>query len=260
MERDVRDGAGGSPGGSPGPGAPDPEGATKRARRGARQRGAKVEPDEVGHRPVPSGRGGFEHPVRGIARERAGRRGDILDAALRLFATSGYTNTGVQDIAWEAQASVGSVYHHFDGKEDIAAAIYTEGLQDYHRGLHRELRREHETAEEAVKRLVVHHLRWVDRNAELAHFLFTSRDPEVVGASRERLEGMNQRIFEAVQIWRKRWVEAGAIQDLPLAFFHAIVLGPSQEFARHWVAGRVKQSIDEAEPVLAEAAWKAVRT
>ena len=199
-------------------------------------------------------------PVQGIPRPRPGRRGDIIDAALRLFVTSGYANTGVQDIAWEAQASVGSVYHHFDGKEDIAAAIYTEGLEDYHRGLSRELRHKRETAEEAVKALVRNHLRWVERNRELAHYLFTSRDPEVVGASKQRLRGMNERIFRAVRDWMRHWVEAGEIQDLPIGLFHAVVIGPSQEFARHWVAGRVKETIDEAEPVLADAAWKAVRT
>jgi hypothetical protein len=99
----------------------------------------------------------------------------------------------------------------------------------------------------------------VKRNRELARFLLTSRDPEVAGASDAELAGMNARIFEAVGSWIERWVAAGAIRPMPLSLFHAVVLGPSQEFARHWVAGRVKESIDEAERVLAEAAWKAVK-
>jgi AcrR family transcriptional regulator len=195
--------------------------------------------------------------TRGPSRARRGRRGEILDAALKLFNSSGYALTAVQDIALEANASVGSIYHHFSGKEDIAAALYTEGLGDYHRGLLRELQQKHASAEEAVTALVRNHVRWVERNRDVARFLFTSRDPEVLGATAHDIRGMNQRIFHAVNRWRERW--AGEIQDLPIGLFHAVVLGPSQEFARHWVAGRVKESIDEAEPVLAEAAWKAVR-
>jgi AcrR family transcriptional regulator len=188
-----------------------------------------------------------------------GRRGDILDAALKLFNSSGYSRTGMQDIAFEAEASIGSIYHHFAGKEEIAAAIYEEGLGDYHSHLRRELAREYDGAEEAVKGLVRNHLRWVKRNRDLARFLFTSRDPEVVWSEGPELARMNRRIFTAVEEWLERWVGEGAVRPLPLGLLYAVVLGPSQEFARHWVAGRTKESIDKAEPVLADAAWKAVR-
>jgi AcrR family transcriptional regulator len=198
-------------------------------------------------------------PTGARSRTARGRRGDILATALRLFNSNGYARTGIQDIASDASASVGSIYHHFGGKEEIAAALYVEGLRDYHRGLLRQLQREQGSAQEAVERLVVNHLRWVRRNRELARFLLTSRDPEVAGASDTELAGMNARIFEAVASWVERWVDAGAIRPMPLGLFHSVVLGPSQEFARHWVAGRMKVSIDEAERVLAEAAWKAVK-
>lgn len=214
-------------------------------------------PLEGDARPPGAGRRGFRQ--RGISQAPRGRRGDILDAALRLFNDAGYSLTSVQEIADGADASVGSVYHHFDGKEDIAAAIYVEGLADYHRGLLRTLRREPASAEETIKAIVRHHLAWVKRNRELARFLLTSRDPDVVGASFAELEGMNRRVFDIVRRAMDRWVEAGDVQKLPIGLLYSIVLGPSQEFARHWTAGRVKQSIDAAEPVLVEAAWKAVR-
>jgi AcrR family transcriptional regulator len=190
----------------------------------------------------------------------SGRRREILAAALREFNAAGYTATSVHAIAAAAHASVGSVYHHFDGKEDIAGAIYVEGLRSYHRGLMVALRREPDSAEAAIKAIVRHHLSWVKRNRELARFLFTSRDPEVEGRTFDELRGMNHGLFQAVRRALERWVEAGEVQDLPMGLLYAVILGPSQEFSRHWVAGRVKQSIDAAEPVLAEAAWKAVRT
>jgi AcrR family transcriptional regulator len=187
-------------------------------------------------------------------------REKILEAGLRLFNERGYARAGVHDIAAEAGASIGSVYHAFEGKEAIAAAIYVDGLADYQRALLRELESERRSAEEAVRGLVRNHLRWVEGNRALARYLLTSRDPEVAGATGEALAPMNQRVFHAVEEWMETWVEAGEVQRLPLGLLHAVLLGPSQEWSRHWVAGRTKETIDEAESVLAEAAWKAVRT
>jgi AcrR family transcriptional regulator len=196
---------------------------------------------------------------RGPSRAQPGRRGDILNAALVLFNANGFTRTGVQDIAYEARASVGSVYHHFENKEDIAAALFVEGMREYQRGLFAALGPHHESAEKAIKGLVRHHLQWVERNRELARFLLTSRTPEVAAASDAELSRMNGAVFRQVREMLDRWVEAGEVRQLPISLLHSIVLGPAQEFARHWVTGGVKESIDKAEPVLAEAAWKAVK-
>jgi AcrR family transcriptional regulator len=198
-------------------------------------------------------------PRRGKTRQPRSRRSTILDAALTLFNEAGYGRASMQDIAAEAGASIGSIYHHFGSKEEVAAAVHLAGLADYQRGLGRVLRREHDSAEAAVKAVVHHHLGWVKSNRELARFLFTSREPEVVGVTARALNRMNAAAFREVQEWVERWVEEGAIRPLPFGLLHSVLLGPSQEFSRHWVAGRVRESIEEAESVLADAAWKAVR-
>jgi hypothetical protein len=55
-------------------------------------------------------------------------------------------------------------------------------------------------------------------------------------------------------------VEAGRVRALPTDVLSAVLIGPSQEFARHWLQGRTKSSIKQAERVLAEAAWAALST
>lgn len=57
----------------------------------------------------------------------------ILDTALRLFTQNGYFNTSVHDIRREANISIGSIYHHFTTKEQIAASLFsslTEWLEE----------------------------------------------------------------------------------------------------------------------------------
>ena len=46
-------------------------------------------------------------------------RGQILEAALRLFSTRGYHGTSMRDIAREAKVSTGNVYHQFPDKETL---------------------------------------------------------------------------------------------------------------------------------------------
>lgn len=59
------------------------------------------------------------------ARAEQSRR-QVLDAALELFSHRGYRATTVRDIADEAGVSTGSVYHHFEDKEQIFRTLVDE--------------------------------------------------------------------------------------------------------------------------------------
>lgn len=54
------------------------------------------------------------------------KRRSILDAAIRVFARSGYHGTRVSDIADEAGVAYGLVYHYFDSKDDVLNELFTE--------------------------------------------------------------------------------------------------------------------------------------
>ncbi|RJF86634.1 TetR/AcrR family transcriptional regulator [Oleomonas cavernae] len=54
------------------------------------------------------------------------RRGEILQAALHLFAERGFDGTSVRDIARAVGLNEGTLYHYFPGKEAIFAAILAE--------------------------------------------------------------------------------------------------------------------------------------
>jgi AcrR family transcriptional regulator len=54
----------------------------------------------------------------------AGARGEILDAALKLFATRGYRGTSVQDLADELGYGKASLYHYVKSKNDLLLAIH----------------------------------------------------------------------------------------------------------------------------------------
>jgi AcrR family transcriptional regulator len=53
---------------------------------------------------------------------RPSRRGDIIDAAIRLFARKGLTDASINDVAEEANVVATAVYYHFSGKEELYSA------------------------------------------------------------------------------------------------------------------------------------------
>lgn len=175
------------------------------------------------------------------------RRQAILDAALECFVERGVGATTIEDVRVRSGASVGSIYHHFDSKEGIAAALYVEALRDYQAGALAALR-------SGVGGLVRHHVRWITAHPDRARFLLTRREPEVAEASREQLAALNRSFFAEI----RAWIERSDLRPLPLDLFHAVVLGPAQEWARHWLAGHGETSPRTAERVLADAARAAV--
>lgn len=54
---------------------------------------------------------------------RQERRKEILDAALELFATQGYHNTSISQIAKKAEVSKGLIYNYIEKKEDLMYEI-----------------------------------------------------------------------------------------------------------------------------------------
>jgi AcrR family transcriptional regulator len=53
----------------------------------------------------------------------------ILDEAARLFLARGYEGTTLRDIADAAGVKAGSIYYHFDSKEDLLAEILDQGIE-----------------------------------------------------------------------------------------------------------------------------------
>lgn len=60
------------------------------------------------------------------------RRAEVLAIAAELFATRGYAQTTVRDIADEAGILSGSLYHHFDSKEAMLHEIMREFMDSLH--------------------------------------------------------------------------------------------------------------------------------
>lgn len=186
----------------------------------------------------------------------------VLETALKLFTFNGYSGTTIEDIKLQSEVSVGVIYHHFGSKEGIAGALYVQSLWNFQRGIVDTLDRRKQSAEQGVRAAVGHHLRWIDENPARALFLMRRRETEVVDVNRSDVSRLNLRLFEDIETWYRPRVERGEIADLPPPLLCSIWFGPAQEYARAMFDGPEPQRdvpLADAAPVLADAAWAALR-
>lgn len=84
----------------------------------------------------------------------------ILDVAARQFRTRGYAGVGLRGIAAEAGLKAGSLYYHFDSKEEIVAAVLEIGIELVHDAVDQAVRGAPpgQSAEETLRRAIARHL------------------------------------------------------------------------------------------------------
>jgi AcrR family transcriptional regulator len=196
------------------------------------------------------------------ARASRTRQQTILQAALKLFLEKGFGATTLDQILDLSQASVGSFYHHFQSKVEVAAALYLETLEAYHTAFLNELRR-HRDARPGIEGTVRHHLRWTACNPKKATYLTHCREPEVTEASEARAQELNRAFFARTGAWLLEQVQRGKVRRLPPPLYHALWMGPSDEFTRLWLLGREPRDIKQlakAEDLLATTAWENMKS
>lgn len=188
------------------------------------------------------------------------RQNTIIYAALICFVEKGFTDTSIADICRKAEASTGSVYHHFKSKSGLAAAVYLNGISDYQRGMLAALEK-HTKAKEGVFALVAFHLSWVARHSEWARFLFQHRHAEFMGReeTEKKLNQLNAVFAGGMAGWFKKHIDAGRFRSLPRDIFISLLMGPCQEYARQYLSGHTVSSIESATLEIAKGAWAALR-
>ncbi len=189
---------------------------------------------------------------------RPSRKDDILQAALACFSESGVDATTIEMIRDRSGASIGSLYHHYGNKERIIGALYLTGVGQYAALLDAGLE-EAKSAEAVVKLFVTSYIDWVSANPQWARFILHSRGRVEAGEVGEELREANRqqgrRIAELLAEHRK----AGAFKALSAELFNSVVIGPTHDYARNWLAGRTRVDLIECREQLAQIAWESVR-
>ena len=177
--------------------------------------------------------------------------------ALRLFMVDGYAGLSMQKIRLRAGVSNGSLYHHFPTKADLVAELRVGGMrqcQDVILGAVDAA----DVVGEVVRATVGDYLRWVEGHREMASLLFADLPDGVVLAADTVLAEPNRRYVRVVGEWLESHMRSGELVERPFEIAHALWLGPTQEFCRHWLRGRTRLGPTGAADDLGNGAWRAL--
>lgn len=193
-----------------------------------------------------------------ISNDLAGPRERVLQAALELFVEQGYFNTNVPDISKRSRCSVGSIYHHFLNKEDIATQIYRDGMGHFRKALADALNVD-DSLELSIQNLVVAFLTFAQTNYLLSRYLWLARhseflsgrilQPTVVG-----FDELGRKLTKVI----KKGIRLGEIPRLPAHIIWTIVFGIPVSYIRDWLDGYATEQPSDVANTLSRASWAAL--
>lgn len=181
----------------------------------------------------------------------------IRAVALELFGSQGYAATSMEEIRRRADISNGSLYHLFPSKAALAARMYCDGMIQSQNGIIDALD-DTAVAESGVRGAVAFQTSWVDGHAQLARLVYADWSDDVLLVAAPSLDGPSRHYVRVVDRWLRDRVAAGELIDRPFPVLHALWLGPTQEYCRHWLRGRSRLRPRHISDDLAGGAWRAL--
>lgn len=201
--------------------------------------------------------------IRAMASKRSvatqSRRARVMKVVLDLHREGGPAAVTIARVREASGVSTGSLYHQFGDRDGLIDAAFEELVVGHRAYVSARLAREGNTAARYVRTLVAAHLRWIFDHPDEARALFRTRralPPERAAAARRSTGAFVAETIGGL----KKVARANEIVPLSGALGAAVLLGPAQEIARQWLAGRLPELDQEATiAALSEAAWRAMR-
>lgn len=183
---------------------------------------------------------------------------EILGQALRCFNEFGVEATTIDTIKARCETSVGAIYHHFGKKEGILSALFFAAQDDQREHLQRELAKAN-SLREAVSSIVSSYVNWVTAHPEWARFLFQAHSVVAKGPFHQELKDRNAENYRDLKekLLGFKDNEIRLVQSLEI--FSSLVIGPSENYCRAWLASRVKTSPCDYRDEFAESAWRSLQ-
>lgn len=192
-----------------------------------------------------------------MAQRTSETRQRILNAALVCFTQHGIESTTIEQIRECADASVGSVYHHFGNKDGIAVALYKEGLRQFRDSLSKNMQ-SIDSIEQMIIVTIQSNIDWIVENPDWARFIFKHR--HVLKESNQE-EIFQAKMKSSHQKLANHWlslIDSDRLIPMPLQLYQALIIGPTHHYAKEWLEGRTQHSLKEMSDYLANAACRSL--
>jgi TetR/AcrR family fatty acid metabolism transcriptional regulator len=173
----------------------------------------------------------------------------IIDAAVRVFARSGYYSSRVSDVAREAGIASGTIYLYFKTKDEILVTLFRHKMAEWVASVRKAIAEEQDPVAK-IRRIVALHFKVIEDNPDLAEVVqveLRQGQKFFRGASAREVSAY----FDVIQAVLEEGIAAGRVRrDLPVKIATKMLFGAMDQLATSWVLGkRAYRLTDAAEPV-----------
>ena len=175
----------------------------------------------------------------------------IIDAAVRVFARSGYYNSRVSDSAREAGIASGTIYLYFKTKDEILVTLFREKMAQWVANARKRIASEPDAVAK-IRRIVQLHFETLEESPALAEVVqveLRQGHKFFRGASAHEVSAY----FDLIGSVLEEGVAAGLLRpDLPVKVATKVLFGAMDQVVTSWVLGKRGYSLtDSAAPVAA---------
>ncbi|MFP4560740.1 MAG: TetR/AcrR family transcriptional regulator [Thiohalorhabdus sp.] len=178
----------------------------------------------------------------------------ILEAARHLFTERGYFNTSLQDIRRESGLSIGSIYHHFSGKEELARELFYETLSFVESDIRRVYER-YSGARERCYHVIESLFETTESLPEVMEYVLYFKHREVLPTEKPICAS---RPFEIIKSIIAEGMAAGEIRPMDEVMASAALLGGPIRLVQLRLEGVIVDPLTQHLPEAWECAWRSV--
>ena len=178
----------------------------------------------------------------------------IIAAALQLFTRRGYFNTSVPDMAQAAQVSVGSIYHYFKNKEDVARAL-SENLTDGLQGELDRIAQKHDTVHDRCRATIAVLFELTESNRDAMEFMLYAKHREFLPVARPIC---SSKPFETMRGFVQDGMERGEIRRMDIMVASSCLFGGAIRLITARLDGVLAEPLPDMLDATWECAWRGV--
>ncbi len=185
-----------------------------------------------------------------MARDGSQTKALIDDTALRLFVEKGVTATTIKDIAGTAGIAEGTIYRHYDSKQELAWEIFAKNITELAVNLDR-CQQKHQAVKDKLAAFINLCYSFFDTKPMLFSYLLLDHHGHI--------RKMTPDMPSPVRVLKNVIAGGMAAGEIPPADADvktAMVLGMLIQVAVFKIYGRIAQSLSSLAPTLVDNAWK----
>ena len=167
------------------------------------------------------------------------KKSEVVDAALSLFMRKGIKATTTRDIALRAGISEGTIYRHFESKDELAEVVFEENLVYFFKFLRGYLKNS-ATPAAMLEAFVCGMFEFARREQRRYVFIMSAHQTELRRQSREKMKP-KQMLIKILQLGQRQDV----FRKIDVQLLGAMVIGTIMQTIFYLKSGRIAVNYDD---------------